>query len=151
MKILHTILFSAAVLLSCKPKMEEAKAPEMPANADVSTYEAAIMKIHDETMPKMTDINKFETALRNMRVAATQSDNGSAEMPSGIDDMIASLKASENGMLDWMEYYSAMRAKLQPDVMLEFMKQELQKVTAVQKNVNETIDNAKAWLAAHPS
>lgn len=151
MKIIQIILLSGAFLLSCKPKTNEAKVPEMPANADVATYETEIMKIHDVAMPKMTDLNKLETALRNIRTEAGHSESGSAAIPQGLDDMIAQVKATENGMLDWMEYYTPMRAKLQPDVMLEFMKQELVKITQINKNIDDTIEKAKAWLAAHPS
>ncbi|MFZ1677442.1 MAG: hypothetical protein WBP41_03225 [Saprospiraceae bacterium] len=151
MKFFQILFLSASLLMSCKPKTDEAKVPEMPANADVTTYETEIMKIHDVAMPKMTDLNKLETALRNIRTEAGHSELGSAAIPQGLDDMIAQVKATENGMLDWMEYYTPMRAKLQPDVMLEFMKQELVKITQVNKNIDDTIEKAKAWLAAHPS
>lgn len=149
MKIFQYILLSTLFIVSCKPKAEEAKVPELPANADVPTYEAAIMKIHDVAMPKMTDLNKLETELRNMRTEASHSEAGSSAIPQGIDDMIAQLKATENGMMDWMEYYTPMREKLQPDVMLAFMKQELVKITQVNKNIDDTIEKAKAWLAAN--
>lgn len=151
MKFFQILFLSASLLMSCKPKKDEAKVPEMPANADVAAYETEIMKIHDIAMPKMTDLNKLETALRNIRTEASHSELGSAAIPPGLDDMVAQLKSTQNGMLDWMEYYTPMRAKLQPDVMLEFMKQELVKITQVNKNIDDTIEKAKAWLAAHPS
>jgi hypothetical protein len=154
MKLVAILFLSGLIALSCKPKQNdstpEVKTPVLPANADINTYEAEIMKIHDEAMPKMTDLNQLETRLRNMRIKATQGDQGSAALPEGIDNLIAAVKAAQNGMLDWMEYYSAMRAKLQQDVMLEFMKRELEKVTQVKDNMINTIDRANKWLAEHP-
>jgi len=102
-------------------------------------------------MPKMTELNQLETQLRNIRTKAAQSDMGSSAIPEGIDDVIQSLKSSQNGMLDWMEYYSAIKAKLEEDVMLKFMEQELQKITVVRDKMVNSVDKAKAWVAAHPS
>jgi hypothetical protein len=152
MKFFIIIFFSGMLMISCKPKSgTEEPITSLPANADTTAYEAEIMKIHDSIMPKMTDLNHLESQLREIRKAASQSDIGSAAIPEGIDDTIAALKASQAGMLDWMEYYSAMRSKLQKDVMLEFMKQELVKINEVKDNVNGTIEKATTWLAAHPS
>ena len=82
---------------------------------------------------------------------ASKSDEGSSAMPDGIDDVLQSLKSAQNGMLDWMEYYSAMRTKLEQDVMMSFMQAELQKVAVVKKKMEESISKAKVWIAAHPS
>ncbi len=89
--------------------------------------------------------------MRNIRTKASQSDQGSSAIPEGIDQVIQSLKSAQNGMLDWMEYYSAMRSKLQQDVMFSFMESELQKIKVVKDSMSNSIDKAKAWLAAHPS
>jgi len=150
MKIFHFIFLFAIILIACKPNSSGIKTPEMPATADVAAYEDTIMKIHDAVMPKMTDLNRLETTLRNIRMEAGKSEMGSAAIPQGIDDMIASVKAAQNQMLDWMEYYSAMRSKLEPDKLMEFMKSEIAKITLVSKKINDTIDKAKAWLEAHP-
>lgn len=151
MKIFHILMISGLFFLSCNPKGDSVKVPEMPANADVATYETEVLKIHDEAMPKMADLNRIETTLRNMRTEAGKSELGSAAIPEGIDDLIASVKTAQNSMLDWMEYYSAMRSKLEPDKLMEFMKSELAKISLVSKKMNDTIEKAQSWLEAHPS
>ena len=138
-------------MISCKEKSKPDQAPTLPKDATIETYEAEILKIHDEAMPMMSELNQLETQVRNIRMEASKSDQGSSAMPEGIDDILQSLKSAQNGMLDWMEYYSAMRSKLEQDVMMEFMQAELQKVAIVKKKMEESLSKAKVWIAAHPS
>ncbi len=151
MKFSQILFLSGMIIMSCKPKSATEESSATLKKGDITAYETEILKIHDEAMPKMTEMNQLETQLRNIRTKASQSDQGSSAIPEGIDQVIQSLKSAQNGMLDWMEYYSAMRSKLQQDVMFSFMESELQKIKVVKDSMSNSIDKAKAWLAAHPS
>jgi hypothetical protein len=151
MKLFAILFISSLIMVSCKQKSNADQGPTLPKDATVETYEAEILKIHDEAMPMMSELNQLETQVRNIRIEASKSDEGSSALPDGIDDVLQSLKTSQNAMLDWMEYYSAMRTKLEQDVMMSFMQAELQKVAVVKKKMEESISKAKVWIAAHPS
>jgi hypothetical protein len=149
MKPYFIIFLSCLLVISCKQKAGTEQA-DQPKPGDVKSYEAAILKIHDATMPKMTELNHLETQVRNIRTKAFQSDQGSAAVPQGIEEVLQSLKSAQNGMLDWMEYYSAMRSKLEERLMLSFMESEYAKIKVVDQNINTAIEKANAWLAEHP-
>ena len=149
MKTYFIVLFACLLVIACKqsPGTEQA---DQPKPGDIKSYEAAILKIHDEAMPKMTELNHLETQVRNIRTKAFQSDQGSAAVPKGIEEVLQSLKSAQNGMLDWMEYYSAMKSKLEERLMLSFMESEYAKIKVVNQTIDTSIEKAKAWLAEQP-
>jgi hypothetical protein len=157
MKISLLLFLSGFILISCKEKPATAgentdqKTPVELTNGDTTAYIEAIMKVHDEAMSKMPEINNLETRIREIRRVATSGDLGSAGLPDHIDEIKDMLKKADDAMFDWMEYYTGIKAKLQKDLMLEFLKAELAKVNKVNKDLDSAIEKTKAWLAAHPN
>jgi hypothetical protein len=157
MKLFLFLFLSGFIILSCKEKPAatgESSTQEAPAdltNGDTTAYIEAIMKVHDNAMSKMPEINNLETRIREIRRVATQGDLGSAGLPDHIDEIKEMLKKADDAMFDWMEYYSGIKAKLQKDLMLEFLKAELAKVNKVNKDLDNAIEKTNAWLAAHPN
>ena len=157
MKLFLFLFLSGFIILSCKEKPAatgESATQQTPAdltNGDTTAYIEAIMKVHDEAMSKMPEINNLETRIREIRRVATSGDLGSAGLPDHIDEIKDMLKKADDAMFDWMDYYSGIKAKLQKDLMLEFLKAELAKVNKVNKDIDNAIEKTKAWLAAHPN
>ena len=150
MKQLFLLCLGFMMILSCKQKAaEEPAATESAPNADLQHYEDEVMKIHDEVMPKMSDIQRLSSQLREIKANAGENAEGTPVMIEGLDDALTSLREAEQGMMDWMKNYSDTKSKVTGDLMKTFLERELEKITQVKINMLNSIDQANAWLAQY--
>jgi hypothetical protein len=153
MKLISLFFFAALVALSCKPKAAETETEtvevetttEAEVPAELQAYEDQIMKIHDEVMPKMGDINRLRNELKSIK-----DKSGTTPMP-GLDDAIQALDKAEEWMMTWMKNYSETKNTLAPEHLGKFYEKELMKVENVKSTMLTSIEQAEAWLAAHPA
>jgi hypothetical protein len=143
MKLFFGMLVIFSLILSCKQKPGE--------STSMSVTEDEVMKIHDEVMPKITDINRLSSQLRDIKNKAGQTPEGTPMVIEGLDETLHDLRNAEQGMMDWMKNYSDKKAELSPEQLEMFYKEELEKIKAVRDSMLSSIENANAWLAAHPA
>lgn len=157
MKYLFLLFFIAMLGVSCQPKPAEQDSVEVDITtenempAEYQAMEDQIMKIHDEVMPKMSDINSLSTQLKDIRDKAGKDAAGNPVKIGGLDEAILELEKAEQWMMDWMKNYSETKNKLAPEHMGKFYEKELMKVDNVKSTMLNAIDQANAWLAAHPA
>ncbi|MEO5906392.1 MAG: hypothetical protein ABIQ11_06685 [Saprospiraceae bacterium] len=161
MKLYLPFFICALILVSCQQKPAEVKTDEpstggtvtepLVLSADLQNYENEIMKIHDEVMPRMSEINQLATKLKSIKAAAGTTEAGKPNTPDGLDDALNALRAAEQYMMDWMKEYSDGRATFSEAEMPKFLEKELSKVTEVKIRMLNAIDKANSWIAAHPS
>lgn len=151
MKQLLLLCLGFIMILSCKQKAAEKEpaATEPALSADLQHYDDEVMKIHDEVMPKMSDIQRLSSQLREIKAKAGETPEGTPVMIEGLDDALNSLREAEQGMMDWMKYYSDTKPKVTEDLMKTFYERELEKITQVKNNMLNSIDKANAWLAQY--
>lgn len=147
MKVLYLTIFLPAFFLCCK---------QAPATGDVSSVDAKdletqVMTLHDEVMPKVNDISALSSQLRKLKASLPESAEGQKETPEGLDQVLESLKLSEQGMWDWMKAYSDEKAKLTEDQVGPFMEKQLDILKKVDTDMTSSIEKAKNWIAAHPA
>lgn len=142
-------------MISCKPKGAEVTVTEKQDSTVLNTqtnefqaYEDEIMKIHDDVMPKVSDINRLSAQLEAIKTKAGPSDKPSTI--EGLDETLQSLREAEKGMMDWMKYYSDTKSRLTPEVEKIFYERELEKITNVKMAMLNSIEKANNWLNAHP-
>jgi hypothetical protein len=122
----------------------------------VKTAEADVFKIHDEVMPKMSDIMKLQKELKN-RISATDSAaNGSGTPSTALRSdedkeqarmLVRRLTEADSLMMDWMSNYKGDTLTiLKPEQAMQYLELEKQKVTDVQKKINTSIADAKKFL-----
>lgn len=150
----------ALIFASCKQKPSEAKTEETTTSevrtqpvvlsADLQNYENEIMKIHDEVMPRMSEINQLATKLKSIKSAAGTTEAGKPNTPDGLDDALNALRNAEQYMMDWMKEYSDRRATLSEADMPKFLEKELEKISEVKIRMENAIDKANSWITAHP-
>ena len=143
MKIFFGMMVIFSLILGCKQKPDE--------NTTVSVTEDEVMKIHDEVMPRITDINRLSSQLRDIKARAGQTPEGTPVMIDGLDETLNALRNAEQGMMDWMKDYSDQKAQLGAEQLEAFYKEELEKIKAVRDSMLSSIEIANAWLAAHPA
>ncbi len=159
----YSLLFFVCAMIfgSCKQKPSEVKTEETTTSevrtepvvlsADQQNYENEIMKIHDEVMPRMSEINQLATKLKAIKASAGTTEEGKPNTAAGLDEALNALRGSEQYMMDWMKEYSDARATLTEADMPKFLEKQLGKVTEVKIRMLNAIDKANAWIAANPS
>ncbi len=147
------ILFAVVSIgfISCKEKTEETQTGGASLSADLQNYETEIMKIHDRAMPKMSEMNRLSSQLRDIKSKTGETDEGKPVRVEGLDDALESLRKAEQSMMDWMKNYSETKAKINPDLMKTFYERELEKMTQVENNMLNSLEKATEWLAQNPA
>jgi hypothetical protein len=151
MRVLTFFFLFCLVWISCKPGGSAEGATGDKPQTEVEALESQVMAIHDEVMPKMSDINHLSGELRKYKAGLKENEVGKLESPDGLDQVIESLKMAEQGMWDWMKSFGDTKATLTDDQLKSFYEKELEKVTRVKSDMLTSIEKAQAWLAAHPT
>lgn len=134
---LFTTLF-LAMMVSCKQDKkigESAEADQM----------KMVMAIHDEVMPKMSEIGSLANQLKKR----IDSNEGGASEEKAIEN----LKEAHKSMMDWMQSFGdrfdsdeIMDGKELSPTKKEWLNEEEEKVKIVKEKINSSIANAKALL-----
>lgn len=140
-RIFLHLLFCVLVCLSaCKDKSHESDHDHDRAEAggNQALYDE-VMNIHDEVMPKMNDIHRKKTELKeklanNPGVSAEEKDKANA--------MIAKLDSAGESMMAWMREFRPLPDSLGEDKAREYLEKELERVKRVRENILEALDEA---------
>ena len=138
------------LLFACKSGSNADNQAIVPAD-DLQTLEAQVLAIHDEIMPKMTDINTINAQLRAYKKNLQETQEGKIVAPEGLEEAIGSLKLAEQGMWDWMKQYNDVKSTLKEDQLKSFYTEQLGLVTKVKTDMLSAMEKAQAWIAAHPN
>lgn len=123
--------------------------------AAVKRAENDVFAIHDEVMPKISDILKLRKQL-NQRIASLDSAtaNGSASGTLRTDEekeqarlLSRNLTNADSLMMNWMSRYNGdTLTKLSPDDALRYLSDQKDKITDVKTKLNTSIDQARQFL-----
>ena len=144
MRIFILAGFSVLFLFSCKPSD---KATE--ASTDPKVLEEQIMTIHDQVMPKLTEIQDLSSQLRKIKAAIPENTEGKVVSPEGLDETMESLKLADQGMWDWMKQYHDKRDSIPADQLLPYLTHQMELIKSVENGVTTSITKAKVWLNAN--
>jgi hypothetical protein len=149
MKLFLSILLSFILIASCQQKPVEEKKLEVAVSPELQHYETEIMKIHDEVMPRMSDIHQLSAKLKAIKANSAGTDMGGKDAPEGLDEALESLRTADQMMMDWMKHYSDAKNTVPAELMLTFYEREIEKVTQVKTSMLNAIDEANTWIATH--
>lgn len=132
----HFALFLAfSMLMACTPKGPSAEQQE------VENLEKEVMFIHDEVMPKMSQLESLRTSLE----AELNTPELDSTLRLEIQSSIAKLQAGDSLMWDWMHNYKKPEdAPL--DSLSAYLQSEKVKVTAMRDAMLEGIQNAESLI-----
>ena len=130
MKLIQYIGMLCILLLACKNSSENTTQNTQDA---IQTAWDEMMVIHDEVMPKMSEITR-------LRKQITAQDSTS--------EIISQLTNAEDGMWDWMNTLTPLEAlkEMEEVEALELLKTEMSEVTEVSKMMNKSIEAGKTLL-----
>lgn len=95
-----------------------------------------VMKIHDEVMPKMTDLYKMKEELKK-QIADTP--NITEEKRKELEDKISKIEAAMKSMMVWMREFNPPADSLGEVVVKEYLEGQLETVKKVKENILEVI------------
>ena len=142
MRILILPFVAVLVIFSCKP----ADKPATDQAAENKALEDKLMAIHDEVMPKLTDMQNLAEELRKIKSSIPENSEGKIVAPEGLDGVQERLKLAEQGMWDWMKQYHDQRDSVPADQLKPFLDHQMELILSVQTGVNTSIANAQDWL-----
>lgn len=109
-------------------------------NAEVVQLEEEVIAIHDEVMPKMTDIHQLKKGLQSKLSPEVDSNR--------LLNLILELEQADEAMMSWMDQYDApdltqpkeqnmLYLNQQKEKMIEVKNKMLTAITAAQSELNE--------------
>ncbi len=107
------------------------------------------MAMHDEIMPKLSDMQDLESQLNKIRMAVPENSEGKIVPPDGLNQTMDNLKLAEQGMWDWMKQYHDQRDSIPADQLKPFMEHQMELLKSVQNGVNTSMTKAQEWLKAN--
>jgi hypothetical protein len=141
MKKLFIVLCLGISVVGCKPKAEESvEASEAIETSPNEALYNEVMKVHDEVMPKMNDIYKYQQQLKEK----LQSPNISAKDKKEINDILSKLDSAGNGMMVWMRQFNPIPDSAGEEKARIYLEGEMEKVKRVREDIVQALEQAKA-------
>lgn len=121
-------LIPALFLLACGPKHKDAEVQQL--------YDKVI-EVHDEVMPKMSDINKLKRSIRKLET----------DDPAAMT-LIKNLADADEGMMTWMadfQKYKTLKDSSKA-AKLAYLNSEKVRIQKVSDMMNQSIADAQKYL-----
>jgi hypothetical protein len=125
----------ACIANACKPATEENH------QSQVIALEKEVLAIHDEVMPRMSEIEELKTTLE----AELMNSSLDSSYIRAVQESIAALEAGDSLMWDWMHNFSKPE-NVSEDSMMTFMTNEKEKISNVSVSMKNAISSAQGLL-----
>ncbi len=126
----------------CKKLEQTAEIKENPEPWQ-SLYDE-VMRVHDDVMPKMGDINRLNQDLE--LYTEKNADAIDAAQTAQIETLTTALTKSEKAMWDWMHEFKQPQKGEDLEKVNGYLNQELSKITLVSDLMLSSINDAKTFL-----
>jgi len=142
-KIVAVICFFLLLLGSCTSN-ERSKVTNDESELDILYSE--VMEIHDNVMPKMSDINNSKDQINEI-LSSNQQQQLTEEQIQEMKIALSLLKEAEDAMWDWMHSFSDMYGQMKTEKEKElFLTKEKESISKVRDLMEESIENAKQFI-----
>ena len=102
-----------------------------------------VMKIHDDVMPKMSDINRVK---RNLKDQLEEGKIVNDQMKQKINASIDELIAAEDSMMDWMREFKAPKDADPDEKVIKYLNEEKLKISRVSDQMLSSLQNGSNIL-----
>ncbi|MBZ9628943.1 hypothetical protein LB456_07630 [Psychroflexus sp. CAK57W] len=154
MKTFFKILSLAVLVIASSCQQEQSE--------DAKAFDAQMketIKIHDEVMPKLSEINSMISRLETEKEKMQEAEEVNTEKVELYDKAIADLKNSHDLMMSWMENFSTTFSRTEINTGLatqdkdsikakqEMLNVQYKSAEEMRKAIADAIENAQALLA----
>ncbi len=129
---MYRFLRTSAIFLVITLLMSQCKQEK---KSEVLTLHQDIMAIHDNVMPKMSDIYRLKKSLKSMYETTKDPSYG---------DLILRLNQADDMMMDWMAQYKQPKSNTSDDI--AYLKSEKNKIKIVSATMQATIQEAQKLI-----
>lgn len=126
-------------MVACTPAEETAQAKESEtelteAKTPIELSWDEVMVVHDEVMPKMSDLNRLKKELLQDSVKHAA--------------LLEKITAAEDGMWDWMHQLTPLKeVKTMPEAEAKaYLDQEMERISKVKRQMLESIETAEGEI-----
>ncbi len=127
---------SALILLVC---LTIAQSCGSKGPAEVENLHEQVMVVHDEVMPKMSDINRAKKKLRKIKDPSLNED---------VLTLLTDLENADEAMMSWMHDYKKPSGE-DLEAAKKYLNDQLVKITEVKDVMLSSIANAEKFIAEH--
>ena len=140
--LITLLIVSALAFFSCKntPSTDQNTSDSEVISLD-SQY-AEVMRIHDEAMPRMGQVNDLK---RRLEQQLSGMDSTTAKWDS-VRYFVEKLEAADEGMFEWMAAFKDPRENQEADKAREYLDEEIERVKKVAEDINQSIEEGKRYL-----
>lgn len=119
--------------MDLEPVAEPAQTPEA-KSAAVQALEAETMKIHDEGMKEMADMNRVKREMKDLMMRAQMTPEGSQR----FQKVLADMDKAEADMMAWMAAYKAPAGQPEADA-LKYLQEQKDQIAKNQADIRAAL------------
>ncbi len=142
--ILHLLFIVCAFSIGCKEKSNDHDGHDVASDAVESSPNEAlyneVMKIHDEVMPKMNDIYKYQQELKEK----IKSPDISEQQRKEFTALLNRLDSAGEGMMVWMRQFNPIPDSVGEEKARIYLEGEMEKVKRVREDIVQALEQAKS-------
>ncbi len=144
MKLRHGTLLALLLLVAAcgKPTNqvnEEGSESQEEGNPNQALYDK-VMDLHDEVMPKMEDIYKIQSQIKE-KIA--DSPNMVKERKEALEQMALQLDAANKAMMDWMHQFQPLPDSADQEEARAYLEAQMEKIKKVKEEMLLVIERGK--------
>ena len=143
---LSLLLLVSFFFAACSNSTDRKQAAENAALEQEEQLWDEVMVIHDEVMPKMSNINRLSRLLRDQLGSEDQSSKADSE---AIKANVKRLDAAEEGMWAWMnnlKQLERLREETNHEGVMEYLNQEKKEIEKVRDDMLSAIEAAEELI-----
>lgn len=153
MKIFHYPAALALLMMACGPSESDKKEGSEPS-ASVEQLEKEVFAIHDEVMPRISDIMKLKKGLTGKLATLDSLQRVSPSEAVRLDEqkeqgrlLSRRLTEADSLMMDWMHRYNGDTLKALPEAdAVRYLTSQKEIINDVKKKINQSVGDAQAYL-----
>jgi hypothetical protein len=135
-------ILSALAFFSCKNTPGNNQNSSESNALTLDSQYAEVMRIHDEAMPRMGQVNDLK---RQLQQQLSGLDSTSATWDSVVY-FVDKLEEADEGMFEWMAAFKDPRKKLEEEKARAYLEAELVKVGKVADDIDQSIEEGMRYL-----
>ncbi|MEZ0610605.1 viral A-type inclusion protein [Fibrella sp. WM1] len=153
MKISHYPIALALLMLACGPSTSD-KNEGNEQTASVEQLEKDVFAVHDDVMPRISDIMKLKKELNGKLASLDSLQQASPSEAVRIDEqkeqgrlIVRRLTEADSLMRDWMHHYNSDTLKALPEAdAVRYLNSQKEIINDVKKKINQSVGDAQAYL-----